>query len=407
VDGHVVTWAGWSLRWRADRRTGVELVDVRFDAGTGPRRVLYEAYLSDLFVPYQDPDPAWAFRTLLDSAEFGLGNTISRLAPGVDCPTHATFLDTVIPSDDGAGSTRPSTLCIFERPTGDPAWRHSGSGTDLGIGSGAVELELVMRFIATIGNYDYIVDYVFTPDGALRFDVFAAGVVLQKAVDETGHDHEHAVGIDEHGVLVGEGLLATNHDHYMNFRLDVDVGETANRMVRAVLTPEQVEGDPGRTVVWDYVARTVASEADGHMTPVPDAPEVVVFEAATADGPLGHRPGLELDFGDAVAVAPGDVSGDPGLRRGGWAEETVWVTPYSRDERFASGLYVPDGSAPAGLPAWVAQDRPLVDTDLVLWFTVGFHHIVRTEDLPTMPAHEASFGLVPINTFPYNPYLDF
>ena len=73
VNGPGISWAGWTFRWRSDRRAGIELTDARFDEGIGSRRVMYEAYLADLFVPYQDPDPNWAFRTLLDSAEFGLG----------------------------------------------------------------------------------------------------------------------------------------------------------------------------------------------------------------------------------------------------------------------------------------------------------------------------------------------
>ena len=64
------------------------------------------------------------------------------------------------------------------------------------------------------------------------------------------------------------------------------------------------------------------------------------------------------------------------------------------------------GTQVAGLPLWTAQDRSLTDTDLVVWFTVGFHHIVRTEDLPQMPAHEASFSIRPADVFPNNPFLD-
>lgn len=407
VDGYGIEWSGWSFRWRADRRTGVEIADARFDGGDGQTRVLYEGYLSDLFVPYQDPDPAWAFRTLLDSAEFGLGTTLSTLTLGVDCPLHSTLLDIAVPNDSGDASIRPGGACVFERPTGDSAWRHEGSGTDQALGNGVQEIELVLRFISTIGNYDYIVDYVFGADGAIRFHVFAAGIVLQKGVDASTAQEARAAGIDEHGVLVGDGLLATNHDHYMSFRLDLDVGQTANQMVRGRLASEPVTGDAGRTVIWRVARQEVASELGARMTPSAATPEVVTFESTTADGPVGHRPAYELDFGDAVAVAPGDVSDDPGLRRGGWADATLWVTPYDRAERFASGLYVPDGTEPAGLPAWAAQNRSLADADLVVWFTVGFHHIVRTEDVPTMPAHEAEFGLIPTNMSAYNPFLDF
>jgi primary-amine oxidase len=403
IDGYGIGWAGWTLRWRADRRFGIGIADGRFDRGSGPQPVLYEAYVADLFVPYQDPDPAWSFRTLLDSAEFGLGSTLSSLVPVVDCPDGARFLDAAIPNDSGLASVRRAAACVFERPTADPAGRHAGSGTDQSHGSGEPATELVLRWISTIGNYDYVIDDIFGSDGSVRFNVFAAGVVLQKAVDpdQTATD----VGVDGHGVLIGPGLVGVNHDHYVSFRVDLDVGTPANQMTVERLVPEPVAGDPGRTQIWRLEHTDVATEGQARMTPTPEQPERVLFTAAVADGPAGHRPGYELDFGDGVAVAPQGTEDDVGLRRGGWATDTLWVTPNDPTERFASGLYVPDGSAPAGLPAWVTRDRPIAGADLVLWFTVGFHHVVRTEDLPTMPAHDAGFGLRPTNVSVSNPLL--
>lgn len=398
VDGHTIEWSGWSLRWSANRRTGIELNSLSFDTGTGARRVMYEAYLSDLFVPYQDPDPAWSFRTLLDSAEFGLGSTLSTLQPGIDCPATARFADVVIPDDAALAQVRPRTVCMFERATGNVAYRHEAAG--------ATEIELVIRWISTIGNYDYVVDYVLGADGSIRFHVFAAGVVLQKGVDAHTADEARRVGVDDHGVLVGDGLVATNHDHYMNFRLDLDVDQTVNEFVRERIVPEPVSSNPGRTSIWRTEPEVVATELAGRYTPDARAPERILVRSTTGNGPVGHRPGYELDVGDAVAVSPAANSTDPGMRRGGWARETLWVTPYTAAERFASGLYVPSGADDAGLVAWTAGNRSLVDSDLVLWFNVGFHHIVRTEDLPSMPAHEAQFGLFPANAYPYNPFLD-
>lgn len=390
VDGSTVQWGGWAMHWRGNRRSGVEIADVRFDAadGNGARRVMYEASLGDLFVPYQSSDPNWSFRTLLDSAEFGMGSTLSRLQPGVDCPTGSVFSDVSIPDDSAMASTKQAAVCAFERPTGNPSYRHNNEG--------APESELVLRWISVVGNYDYIVDYVFGADGSVRFHVFAAGIVLQangKAADG-GH---------QHGNEVSDGLLAINHDHYINFRLDLDVGATDNRLVRQHLVREDITGNPERTAIWAVDEQVVASELGARYTPDPRAPERVLVQSSLANGPVGHHPGYEFDFGDAVAVS--SLGDDPGQRRGGWAADTLWATPYAHDERFASGLYVPDGSADAGLPAWTAADRSIKDTDLVLWFTVGFHHVVRTEDLPNMPAHESEFGLKPADTYAANPLL--
>ncbi|HEY5663185.1 MAG TPA: hypothetical protein VIS05_04025 [Ilumatobacter sp.] len=395
LDGSGLSWSGWSLRWRANVRTGIELADVRFDAGTGARRVLYEGYLADLFVPYQDPDPAWSFRTLLDSADFGMGATMSSLQPDVDCPATATFLDVVLPDDRAEASTRPAALCVFERPTGNPAYLHAGDGE--------LETELVMRWVAVVGNYDYVVDNVFVPDGSMRFHVFAAGIVLQKGTDSADAAAADDAGDHDHGVIVGEGLLAVNHDHYMSFRLDLDIDGTANRLVRQDLVAEPVADTPGRTMIWKLVEQTVPAELAATYTPDPKQPARMLVQSSAADGPLGHHPGYEVEFGDSAAVARPEQLTDPGMRRGGWAGETLWVTPNSPVERFASGLYVPDGTAEAGLARWVQQDRTLVDADLVVWFTMGFHHIVRTEDLPNMPAHEGSLGLKPVNVYATNP----
>jgi len=398
VDGVGLSWAGWSLRWRSDRRAGIELDDVSFDVGSGRRRVLYEAGLGDLFVPYQDPSPAWAERTLLDSAEFGMGSTLTSLQPGVDCPADARFMDVTIPDDAANAALRPAALCVFERPTGAPAYRHQTSGR--------LETELVLRSISTIGNYDYIIDYVLGADGSMRFHVYAAGVVLEKGVDADTADEAHTEGVDEHGVLVGNRLLAVNHDHYVNFRLDLDVGQTSNRLVRQRLVDEAVSGGSDRSTIWKVQEHMISGTKEAAYTPDPQKPERVLVQSTAADGPLGHHPGYEIDFGDSVAVASAATATDPGSRRGGWASQTLWVTPWAADEQFASGLFVPDGSATVGLPAWAAENRSIADTDLVAWVTVGFHHIVRTEDLPQMPAHEGGFGLRPVDMFATNPWLD-
>jgi primary-amine oxidase len=59
-----------------------------------------------------------------------------------------------------------------------------------------------------------------------------------------------------------------------------------------------------------------------------------------------------------------------------------------------------------GLGAWTAQDRPIEDTDIVLWYVFGIHHITRPEDWPVMPADTVSFWLKPAGFFDRNPALD-
>ncbi|MGZ6999875.1 MAG: copper amine oxidase, partial [Acidimicrobiia bacterium] len=84
----------------------------------------------------------------------------------------------------------------------------------------------------------------------------------------------------------------------------------------------------------------------------------------------------------------------------------LWVTPYRPDERRAAGDYPNQHAGGDGLPSWTAQDRSLVDTDVVVWYSFGVTHFVRPEDWPVMPVEYTGFLLSPFGFFDRNPALD-
>jgi len=130
-----------------------------------------------------DPDPNWSYRTFMDAGEFGLGYLASQLRGGHDCPRHAAYLPAIIPSDQGGLFKVDRAVCVFERNTADPAWRHFEAGS--GRTNARANVELVVRTIPTIGNYDYIVDYIFMANGNIRVRLGATGIDAVKAVAST------------------------------------------------------------------------------------------------------------------------------------------------------------------------------------------------------------------------------
>ncbi|HTF61184.1 MAG TPA: hypothetical protein VK638_00585 [Edaphobacter sp.] len=93
---------------------------------------------------------------------------------------------------------------------------------------------------------------------------------------------------------------------------------------------------------------------------------------------------------------------DPAQKVGAFSKHQLGVTPY---ELYAAGTYVTSSKGMEGLPAWTKANRPIQNTDIVAWCTVGFHHVVRLEDWPVMPAMWHDFLIRPVNFFDRNPVL--
>jgi primary-amine oxidase len=92
--------------------------------------------------------------------------------------------------------------------------------------------------------------------------------------------------------------------------------------------------------------------------------------------------------------------------RAGFAANHLWVTQYDPAQRYPAGDFVNQHPGGAGLPAFVAGDRDIDGTDIVLWHTFGPTHFPRPEEWPVMPAARCGFMLKPTGFFGRNPTLD-
>lgn len=402
LDGGMVDWQNWRFHLRMDRRVGPVVSLVSFDdaGGGGERRdIAYQITLSEMFVPYMDPDDGWYFRSYMDIGEYGFGLLASRLRAGVDCPEGATFLDATLADDAGEPFLAEDVMCLFERNTGNPGWRHA-EAID-GTFEGRPEVELVVRTVPTVGNYDYVVDHVFTQRGELRVDVGATGIDAVKGVETARMSDPTAEEDTRYGALVAPNLVAVHHDHYISFRLDLDVDGPENTLMRGRITPTEVDGP--RTSIWTLEEAPVAEEgpigADAHGAG-PESWTVVNPNRETA---LGHNPGYQIEAGHGAVslLSPEDHT----QRRAAFSAAPLWLTTHRPEEQFAAGDYPNQSRGGDGLPAF-ADGEATENQDLVLWYTVGFHHLTRAEDWPVLPTKWHGFRLRPYNFFDRNPSID-
>ena len=117
---------------------------------------------------------------------------------------------------------------------------------------------------------------------------------------------------------------------------------------------------------------------------------------------LGHNPSFQISAGHG-AVSLLDAEDWP-QRRAAFSAAPLWITQYEPSEIYAAGPYPNQSKGGGGLPAYV-DGEPIENTDIVAWYTMGFHHVTRPEDWPILPTTWHSVTLRPYAFFNRNPSL--
>jgi primary-amine oxidase len=403
-DGEV-SWQNWHFLVRLDARVGPVLSLVRLDDGAKQRSVMYEGSMSELYVPYMDPAESWATRVFIDAGEFFPGGVLRTMLQGVDCPSNAVYMDGLSPNEQGIPVIRPRQACLFESASGDIAWRHFEQEQVWG----RPKRTLVLRTAAVIGNYDYLLDWRFEQDGSIRVAVGATGIIETKGVSaKTAGGREMNDGAkaadDEYGHFVGENTVGVNHDHFFSFRLDLDVDGPNNTFMVDRIEKKELPAATHRKSIWVVKPTMAHTERDAMIDIHMDRPSMWMFVNPNVHGPLGYPTGYEIMPGNTVWSL---LDADDGAQKvGAFSNHQLWVTPYRPDELYAAGVYPSASKGDDGLAVWTKANRPIENTDIVAWYTMGFHHVPRAEDWPVMPVMWHDFVIRPFDFFPRNPVLN-
>ncbi|KAL5728108.1 primary-amine oxidase [Ranunculus cassubicifolius] len=409
VDGHMVKWANWEFHLKPHPRAGVVISQAKVrDSESGKlRSVMYKGFPSEMFVPYMDPSESWYFKTYMDAGEYGMGLSANSLVPLNDCPRNAYYMDGVFSLSDGTPYVQANMICMFERSAGEIGWRHSETAFSgmQDVREARAKVTLVVRMAASVGNYDYIIDWEFQTDGLIRIKVGLSGMLMVKGTVHQDMDQvSESESMSMSGPLVSENLIGVVHDHFITFHLDMDIDSSNNSFVKVNLVKQ--ETSPGESPRKSYLKakRHVAkSEKDAQIKLKLYDPSEFHVVNPSKKSRLGNPSGYKIVPGGTAASLL-DLQ-DPPQLRAAFTNNQIWVTPYNRSEEWAGGLFVYQGKGDDTLAVWSARDRPIENKDIVLWYTLGFHHIPCQEDYPIMPTVSSTFELKPVNFFESNPIL--
>jgi primary-amine oxidase len=398
IEGNQVSWQKWRLRYLVHPREGLVLYQVGYEDTPGKvRPILYRASFSEMAVPYGDPSRDWSWRCAFDVGEYGVGKSTGSIEPGLDAPDNAVLLDAVLATDEGRPVTRPGIVGIYERD-GGLLWKHLETGGAEESNQSRRARELVVSSIATVGNYDYAINWIFRQDGAIEVEAALTGIMLAKGVVQETHTH------DENGHLVSRRVVAAHHQHILNFRLDFDVDGTGNSVaeMNTRSLPPGPDNPAGTAMLMEE--KVFAREQDARRDlSLADARNWRVLNP-TRPNDLGHYRGYILVPGpNSVPYALPDSLA---RKRAGFMDHHVWVTRYQPRELYAGGDYPNQSEGGDGLPRYTAGNEAITNTDVVLWYTMTITHIPRQEEWPVMPTTRFGFRLIPGGFFERNPALD-
>jgi primary-amine oxidase len=310
-----------------------------------------------------------------------------------DAPPNAVCLDVTFADEAGKPYTLPKRIGLYERD-GGVLWRHSDAD---GRNDVRRARDLVLMSVATIGNYDYLLHWIFHQDGSLEVDVGATGIMLPKGARDDS-DPSHV------GHRVAPGVVAPHHQHFFNYRLDFDVDGPSNSVMELNTgsMPAGPDNPFGNAVRMEE--RLLRDEAEAKRDPSLRESRRWKVVNPSLKNALGGAPGFCLLPGENAV--PFALPGATIRRRAGFIDHALWVTRYRPEERHAAGDYPNQSRGGDGLPRWTGDREPVANQDVVVWYTMGLTHLPRPEEWPVMPVTHAGFRLLPAGFFDRNPALD-
>ncbi|KAE8349589.1 copper amine oxidase [Aspergillus coremiiformis] len=386
----LVEWQKWRFRVAFNPREGATIHDVWYDG----RSVMYRLGISEMTVPYADPRPPYHRKQAFDFGDGGGGNMANNLSLGCDCLGVIKYFDAILTGPDGTPKKLPNAICLHEQDNGI-GWKHSNWRTGRAVVTR--HRELVVQFIITLANYEYIFAYKFDQAGGITVESRATGILNVVNIDPGK--------TSEYGNVVSGGVLAQHHQHLFCVRMDPAIDGPNNSVVIEESHPVPMnEATNPHGNFYRVTNQTI--ERATYLDAAPQLNRVIKMVNPNKKNPISQK-AVAYKF---TPLATQLLLADPNsiqARRAQFAQHHVWVTKYRDTELYAGGRYTLQSQVEVeGVADAVKRGDPVDNTDVVVWNTFGITHNPRVEDWPVMPVEIFQLMIRPSDFFTENPALD-
>lgn len=390
TDNSLLEWQNWRLRISFSPRECAVLHDIHYDN----RSVVHRLSFSELTVPYCDPRPPFHRKQAFDYGDAGAGRTANNLALGCDCLGAIKYLDATLVTPSGEPTVSRNVICIHEQDDGI-LWKHTNLMTDRAVV--VRNRKLVIQYILTLGNYEYIFAYHLDLAGGIYLETRATGIMSPVGIDPGK--------TSPYGTVVGPGILAQNHQHVFAVRIDPAIDGHANTVTTEDSVPmpmEPVKNPYGNA----YEVQSTTIKRSTYIDASPLTNRLVKISNSSKLNPVSGRPVSYKFTPPPTQLLLADPASDI-ARRAKYARHHVWVTKHADYEFWAGGEFTNmSRNEEGGCYDAASRNDDVENTDVVVWVVFGFTHSPRVEDWPVMPVERYELHLRPVDFFEANPALD-
>ncbi|KAF2854157.1 copper amine oxidase-like protein [Plenodomus tracheiphilus IPT5] len=390
TDESLVEWQKWSFRVSFNPREGAVLHDIHYDG----RSILYRMSISEMSVPYADARPPFHRKQAFDFGDGGAGNCANNLSLGCDCLGVIKYFDAVIVGSDGEPIVQPNVVCLHEQDNGI-GWKHTNWRTGRAVVTRM--RELVVQFIITLANYEYVFAYKLDTAGGITLEVRATGIVSVVNIDPGK--------TSDYGNVVSSGVLAQNHQHIFAARIDPAIDGHKNTLLYEESHTAPWNKDTNPNGNFYNIKKTILEKSTGvDANPIDHRVFKIInprVKNPTSGNPVGYK--FEPLPTQKLLASPGSIQAQRAL----FTNHHVWVTKYRDDELYAAGRFTLQSQLEqGGVHDMAARRDDVANEDLVVWNCFGLTHNPRVEDWPVMPVEIYQIHFKPSDFFGRNPAID-
>ena len=273
---------------------------------------------------------------------------------------------------DGTAKISPNVVCLHEQDNGI-GWKHTNWRSGRAVVTRS--RELVIQFIITLANYEYIFAYKLDQAGGITVETRATGIVSVVNIDPGK--------TSAYGNVVSSGAMAQNHQHVFCVRLDPAIDGHENTVIQeeSHRVPQNAETNPAGNLY--EVQQSPITESQFLDADPWSNRTIKIINSNKKNGISGKPVGYKF-----APAATQLLLADPNsvqYQRALFASHHLWVTKYKDGELYAGGRYTLQSQKEIeGVADAVARKDAVDNTDVVVWNVFGLTHNPRVEDWPVM-----------------------